>query len=245
MNDTRGAGADLPSWSWLWLPVGFVLLQHGFYLYDAPLYRRLFESELGFIELATPAIALVAMVSGIGVLRRRVRLPGAWLGIWFGLGALACFYFAGEELSWGQQLFRWQTPEAWNAVNDQHETNLHNTSSWLDQKPRLLLQIGILAGGIIYPLTWGRRRPPQPASWQYWLWPTMACLPTGVLALGIHLLDHSRVLHHAGEVLSYIRYSETTELYYAWFLLLYFASIRHRLDRLAAANARLSGRCGG
>ena len=31
---------------------------------------------------------------------------------------LACFYLAGEELSWGQQLFHWQTPEAIDALND-------------------------------------------------------------------------------------------------------------------------------
>lgn len=225
------AAADLPAWLWLGLPIGFLIVQHAFYLIDAPLYKDLFEGELGVIELATPAFALAGVGMALTILRRRSRLPARWLAIWIALGAVACFYFAGEELSWGQQLFHWQTPQAWDKVNDQHETNLHNTSSWLDQKPRLALEIGILVGGVIYPLTVGRRRGAAPADWRYWLWPTFVGLPAAILALGIHLLDHARVFNQLGNVTAYIRYSETQELYYGVFLMLYFASFRHRLKQ--------------
>jgi len=40
--------------------------------------------------------------------------------------ALVFFVCFGEEISWGQRLFGWDTPDAWNHVNLQHETNLHN-----------------------------------------------------------------------------------------------------------------------
>jgi len=35
---------------------------------------------------------------------------------------LAAFFFAGEEVSWGQTWFGWETPEAYESV----ETNIHN-----------------------------------------------------------------------------------------------------------------------
>src|SRR3546814_9825984 len=62
------------------------------------------------------------------------------------------------EASWGQHYAGWLTPENWQALNDQGETNLHNTSSWLDQKPRTLLEIGVIVGGILIPML-ALRRP--------------------------------------------------------------------------------------
>ena len=72
--------------------------------------------------------------------------------LWTVIFGLGCIYFFGEEISWGQHLGGWETPDAWKEVNNQHETNLHNTSGWLDQIPRTLLTIGIICGGFIYPL---------------------------------------------------------------------------------------------
>jgi hypothetical protein len=40
--------------------------------------------------------------------------------------ALVAFFGAGEEISWGQRIFNWQTPTAMNQINDQGETNVHN-----------------------------------------------------------------------------------------------------------------------
>jgi hypothetical protein len=36
---------------------------------------------------------------------------------------LICF---GEEISWGQRIFGWNTPETWTDINAQKETNFHN-----------------------------------------------------------------------------------------------------------------------
>ena len=42
-------------------------------------------------------------------------------------GASVVFFGAGlEEISWGQRLFGWQTPEGFKALNYQQETSLHN-----------------------------------------------------------------------------------------------------------------------
>lgn len=40
--------------------------------------------------------------------------------------AALLFVCAGEEMSWGQRIFGWKTPEQWSARNAQAETNLHN-----------------------------------------------------------------------------------------------------------------------
>ena len=51
------------------------------------------------------------------------------------LGGGMCLVLAMEEMSWGQMIFNWDTPEIFNSVNIQHETNIHNleifhNSSW-------------------------------------------------------------------------------------------------------------------
>lgn len=51
---------------------------------------------------------------------------------WFILGIGLFFIFLGmEELSWGQHLFDWQTPEALMVFNDQNEINLHNLDNMI------------------------------------------------------------------------------------------------------------------
>ena len=57
---------------------------------------------------------------------------------WLGLGTLAVlalilFVMAGEEVSWGQRIFQWQTIGYFSAHNVQHETNLHNLFTQLFQ----------------------------------------------------------------------------------------------------------------
>ena len=52
--------------------------------------------------------------------------------IWILLLGLFFLICAGEEISWGQRIFGWQTPEVWARINGHGETNLHNL---LDQGP--------------------------------------------------------------------------------------------------------------
>ena len=47
------------------------------------------------------------------------------------LGLAILFLFgAGEEISWGQRILGFQTPETLSEVNRQEEFNLHNLSAW-------------------------------------------------------------------------------------------------------------------
>jgi hypothetical protein len=61
------------------------------------------------------------------VLTRHLKQTGQngaallYLGVCLGL-----VFLIGEELSWGQRVFGWGTPEVFRASNKQDETNLHN-----------------------------------------------------------------------------------------------------------------------
>ncbi len=59
--------------------------------------------------------------------------------------AAALFLAAGEEVSWGQRLFGWGTPESISAINAQDETTLHNLTSF---------QSGALDGDRLFKLAW-------------------------------------------------------------------------------------------
>ena len=53
----------------------------------------------------------------------------------------ALIYFLGEEISWGQHFFKWNSSEFFMIINSQKETNLHNISGLFNQFPRLLVLI--------------------------------------------------------------------------------------------------------
>jgi hypothetical protein len=66
--------------------------------------------------------APIALTTAVQSWRRQERDRGL---VW-GLFGLACALVAMEEVSWGQILFDWGTPEFFDVHNSQNETNLHN-----------------------------------------------------------------------------------------------------------------------
>ena len=135
---------------WLWIPIAAMGLQ---IILEVSLSGNMLSrlhSENGPHEILQAIIAALSFLVALkGLFAKSTKT--ALLRIWFALAALCCFYVAGEEISWGQHVWDWATPEFWSMVNDQEETNLHNTSSWLDQKPRLILLLGIVFGALVYP----------------------------------------------------------------------------------------------
>jgi len=220
---------ELKIWQWLWLPVVLFVLIFGSALISNYVHGSFFAGELGIIELATPVMLVPAIIGGILIFINRENLVTKQLGYWILWITLACIYFAGEEISWGQQLVGWGTPEWIKEINDQHETNLHNMSSWFDQKPRLLLEIFVLVGGIFLPLKRKLRGINLSRdSWQYWLYPTMVCLPAAILAIFSRMPERVITLFDLSGTMINVRYSEVQELYFAIFLTLYLMSIRNR-----------------
>lgn len=90
-----------------------------------PLFVFLLEEDALFEWLQFVGFLVIAVLAGLLVCRfwrfghRRHAL------LYFVL-ALAAFFIAGEEISWGQRLFNIQTPEGLAKINKQGETTVHN-----------------------------------------------------------------------------------------------------------------------
>lgn len=129
-NHSPGPGRSLlsnPPWRRISTParllfVGSLLLMLNWVVF----FRHQLYEEDGVFESATAVIALAAGIVFVCLAVRRLPVRQR---ITYGLLAAAFVFFAMEEISWGQRLIGWQTPEAWKSANIQHETNLHNLLS--------------------------------------------------------------------------------------------------------------------
>lgn len=209
---------------WLYIPVVAFAVQ---ILIDLTLPYDILvplHGENGPIELLQfIVISLAFLLASLMVIQFRGKIS-KWLLAWIGLAAICCFYVAGEEVSWGQHFMDWTTPEFWSDFNDQGETNFHNTSSWLDQKPRLILEIGVLVGGIIIPLL--RRYKPSllPQKFKA-IYPDSHVFVIALIALIVKATDK---ITHGLEMPFFERASEVIELYLFYFVLLYLIGLRQR-----------------
>jgi len=180
-------------------------------------------------DLTVLALLPAIFLTFYGLVRYRRFLPSPVVAAWFFVWALACIYFAGEEISWGQWYFQWETGETFRQINDQQETNLHNISSWLDQKPRTLVEIWVFAAGFLYPLVcWFRKRPiGQPGKIWFWLLPPREVVVTGFLFSMLYMMSWAK-----GSLVDWFASSELREMYIALFLCLTLSSFFLRLRRL-------------
>ncbi len=215
---------------WLGLPIVVTLFIVITIIFFPKQIKFIIEQENGIVELGTTVVLLPAIIAGVLCFMRRRLLPVKWLGYWLLLVTLGCVYIAGEEISWGQHLLSWGTPEYFQKLNDQNETNIHNMSSWFDQKPRLLLEISILIGGVILVLwrkfmgiTYAR------SDWRRWFWPDMQCFPAAILAIAARLPERYQSITGNWPLPVHIRLSEVQELYFAVFLLIYLLVAYRRL----------------
>ncbi len=221
---------DLPQWLWLWLPLAVALFPYILRIINPDTDSFVF-GERGIIENITVLMLLAAIVIGFKALLKFKSFQFSVFKIWLVILMLGCFYYAGEELSWGQHLIGWETPDGWKDVNDQGETNLHNTSALLDQFPRTMLTLAAVVGGILVPLFFIMRGIHlDKKSFSYWLWPTYVNIPTCLLAIGVSLHEKSYKLFDS-EVpyLLDIRAGELKECMLAIFLLMYIASFYKRM----------------
>lgn len=218
------------------LPFAISILPFLIKYFDRKLYKKIILGEFGIIENATLVFLIIAIVVGVLVIK---DLSGKSKGLnllkaWIILLSVGCFYFAGEEISWGQHFFGWGTPVSISEINNQGETNLHNINSLFDHIPRITLTILTLIGGVLVPIyKYLTKWEIKESSLLYWLLPTYVCLPTAFLSLTItfpkkiaKLLtgDYPKFLSiHGGEM---------KECLLALFLMVYICSIFIRLKDL-------------
>jgi hypothetical protein len=215
------------------MPLGAALVPERF---AALLAKDSADGATGLVEHLTVAVLLAGLSAGAWALlaRRVTHAPArAWLLLWL----LAVLYFAGEEASWGQWYFGWETPAALAELNDQGEANLHNTSSWLDQKPRALVELFVLLAGVVAPLArragWRRGAAADAPRWDEWVTAPDALLPAALPFVLVRVAGWVPGTGALGD-------SELRELALAWFLAWYLASFAVRGTRGTAASAPLS-----
>jgi len=125
-------------------------------------YEHLLRED-GPIEYLTALLFLAAAALAAAHARARSRAGQGTLLAW--LAAAALLWLGGEEISWGQRLFGWDTPPAIMAVNTHEETNIHNMAFMQSR-----LDFFYVAAGLYGMLGWwlfatlARLAPPAAAA---------------------------------------------------------------------------------
>ena len=89
-------------------------------------FYRWYTEEDGFAESLQVLLYATSLVISLLVLRHHWQLKNRILTILYAFLACGLVFMVGEELSWGQRIFGWQTPQSLVALNKQNESNLHN-----------------------------------------------------------------------------------------------------------------------
>ena len=100
-------------------------------------YNVLVWSENGLIEYLQVIILFIALIY-FGSYFKKNNKNLVTISLCYLIG-LAYYFF--EEISWGQHIFFWSTPNIFQEINTQNETNFHNISNLLNELPRSLLLI--------------------------------------------------------------------------------------------------------
>lgn len=135
---------------WLALCVSYTAFEHGWIRYSEIVY-----AEDGLFENAT-ALALL-FCAGLFLL---IALRRGWrtdrrLALSVLVLSFVCGFLFLEEISWGQRIFGWETPETVADLNAQSETNLHNMFVGYNQLIRLGIAL-VISTILIGHVAWRR-----------------------------------------------------------------------------------------
>ncbi len=122
----------------------------------APASMHSVSYEDGPIEMLSAVFyGLSSICFFVFIFRSQFLKSRTWLHYTIPLGwALLMFVFFGEELSWGQRIFSYSTPESLAEINVQNEFNIHNigiVDTFMGGKFRYL-SIMMLTTGLLLPL---------------------------------------------------------------------------------------------
>jgi hypothetical protein len=220
------------AWWWLGIPIVVTVFVIGTYQFNPEFYDHWVIPEgYGVLEMSHFLMPMGGMIIALRLLAHRFVRARPLTFVVALLGALSCLYIGGEETSWGQHFFHWNTPEYWLEVNRQQETNLHNTYAVFEKTPRAILEIGIFIGGVLVPLAaWFDRRV-RTNRFSLFL-PASALVPAAIGALGWKFSD---MLYTRGLIPELVgRPSETVETYLYFFILAYLIVFTRRIHALEA-----------
>lgn len=115
--------------------------------------------EDGPVEWLTVVVYALAAIIAFTVVMTLRSAHETVLSVLFALFALGLVFVAGEEASWGQRIFGYETPESWASVNTKDETNIHNLSSFPVQRAFLCVALYGAFGRILLGSVFARIGP--------------------------------------------------------------------------------------
>ncbi len=234
-----GPFASDPGWTgiawWLGIPVAILVVVLASYAISPKWFVEWMEPEgYGVLELSHFFIPLTACALAVAAMFDPWVRNRTLVFLWLGAMALGTFYIGGEEHSWGQHFLKWNTPDYWSAINRQNETNLHNAFDFLGNGARMVLEVAIVLGGIIYPIV-------------AWIWPQVrntrleffmppaALLPTAVIMIAIKIWGSMEKFDLVPIIAG--RSSEVQETFIYLFLLFAVFVLRSRVEEAKEREA--------
>lgn len=224
-------------WVWLWLVPLPYIIQFIFRYLDPQnrYYETVFVGEFGIIETGTNLFLFLAIIFALICARRAHGWGLSGMTALLLIYAGGCFFFLGEEVSWGQHIFQWDSPEFFLENNRRNETNLHNMEFINKSIPKWIVVIAMTVGGALLPFIFKqRKRSYQPhVHWIFWLLPTRICIPAGII---VFLSNLAAKIPAINDIARHIGVRESTELYISIFFLIYAYSLYIRMKQFNSAD---------
>ncbi len=214
------------------LPLIVIAIIYGTYHFAPETHAVIMHPHVGVLEYTIGAVLLAAFILSLNLLFLPDVKQAGGLRWWVAAYAAGVFYFMGEDLNWGQYMFGLEVPEYFLERNRENEINLHNISSWFNQKPRWAVEIWVLVAGVLVAAGWNWPKRATAHFVPDVLWPGRETLPIALMAVLIVLpyRGYDIVQSQAGlEQLNHVRVSEVQEFCIAWFMMLYVWYLGHRI----------------
>ena len=164
--------------------IPFVFLSFALIVYalNQTLYFNLFGIlETGIFEWIQFASYVLASILGFRTLGFLATPPRGARKFVILIFSIACAFIALEEISWGQHVFLWSTPNFLSTINLQNETNFHNLAVVQGNSIQVMAFafVGLFGG-----LSWVLRRRKEELSVRDFIFPewyfSSYFLPLGV-----------------------------------------------------------------
>ena len=81
------------------------------------------HGEDALFESLTAILAFIASILFLLSIRKKNHFTNTFMKL---ILFFIFFFFSMEEISWGQRIFDWETPQVFKEINAQNETNFHN-----------------------------------------------------------------------------------------------------------------------
>lgn len=199
---------------------------------------RFLLSETGPVELGTALLFFAASFVAVGHLRRHRDVPAGYRAL-FVLFAIAGLFVALEEISYGQHLVEFESPQWFMENNKQQETNLHNLiGSKPSRRVRTLGNISFPVFCLVLPLIFLRNREAwTPGHWPYYLLPRTELISLTIVSLLVTVPKKfpENMLAHDWQT----RLGEVKEFYWALIAFLYICLMSKRLTANASSEEQI------